>query len=135
MTRGGVVPWGRKRNWVCDTAVICASAVAILTWGWKNTFTTATPSSDCDSRCSILSTVVVNVRSVWVTMRAPISTADKPWYCHTTLTTGISMLGKMLAGVLRIESGPRITGKGAKGAKLGGRRRGNQTIHIFVAPP
>jgi hypothetical protein len=29
MIRGGVVPWGRKRNWVCDTAVICAMAVAM----------------------------------------------------------------------------------------------------------
>src|SRR5579859_4145334 len=101
MTNGGVVPWGRKRNWVCDTAVICAMAVAIFTCGWKYTFTTATPTSDCDSMWSILSTVVVSVRSVCVTMRAAISTAERPVYCHTMLTTGISILGKISVGVLR----------------------------------
>src|ERR1700733_822272 len=111
MIKGGVVPGGNWRNWVCDTAVICAMAVAIVTLGWKYTFTTATPTSDCDSIWSILSTVVVSVRSVRVTMRLAISTAERPLYCQTMLTTGMSMLGKMSVGVFRIESGPMISSK------------------------
>ena len=64
MISGGVVPWGNCRSCVCETAVICAMARSMLALGWKKTLTTAMPFSDCDSMCSMLSTVVVSVRSV-----------------------------------------------------------------------
>jgi hypothetical protein len=35
MTRGGVVPAGRKRRKVWEIAVVCASAVWMAASGWK----------------------------------------------------------------------------------------------------
>ena len=45
--------------------------------------------------CSISLTVVVMARSSMVTMRWAISSGDIPLYDQITLTTGISMMGKM----------------------------------------
>ena len=45
-------------------------------------------------------TVVVMPRSALVTMRLAIWSADSPAYCQTTVTTGISMLGKMSVGIV-----------------------------------
>ncbi len=66
----------------------------------------------------MLSTVVVSVRSVMVMTRLAISTAERPEYCQTMLTTGISILGKMSVGVLRMDNGPMINNKSAKTAKV-----------------
>ena len=78
MISGGVVPGGNCRNWVCEIAVICAIAFSIFACGWKNTFTTAIPFRDCDSLCSMSSTVVVRVRSVSVTIRLAMSWEFSP---------------------------------------------------------
>ncbi len=59
-------------------AVTCAIAVSMLAPGWKKTFTTAMPFSDCDSMCSMSSTVVVSERSVRLMMRLLISSALSP---------------------------------------------------------
>ena len=64
MISGGVMPGGSCRSCVCETAVTCAIAWTTFALGWKNTLMTAMPSSDCDSMCSMSSTVVVSARSV-----------------------------------------------------------------------
>jgi hypothetical protein len=43
-----------------------------------------------------------------MTIRDDICSADRPEYCHITLTTGISMLGKISVGVRRIVTGPMM---------------------------
>ena len=54
---GGVIPGGRVRVLLWDAAVSSAMPVATSAVGWKNTLITATPSSDCDSMCSMSLTV------------------------------------------------------------------------------
>lgn len=63
MMFGGSVPGGRMRR--IDAALLAACAIARLMSapGWKNTFTTDTPFSDCDSMCSMSSTSDVSARS------------------------------------------------------------------------
>ena len=46
---------------------------------------------DCDSMCSMPTTLEVSARSKFVTMRLSISSGVSPLYCQTTLTTGMSM--------------------------------------------
>ena len=67
---------------------------------------TATPSSDWDSMCSMSLTVVVIARSLMETMRRSISWAGSPLYIHMTVTTGMSMLGKISFGIWTNESTP-----------------------------
>ena len=54
---------------------------------------------DCDSMCSISLTVVVKARSLTVTMRFSISSGDTPVNDQITLTTGMSMTGKISVGM------------------------------------
>jgi len=78
MIIGGVMPGGRPRTVDWQIAVICAMAMSIFTFGWKNTLITAIPLRDWDSMCSMSLTVVVRPRSLMVTMREAISGADMP---------------------------------------------------------
>ena len=78
MMSGGVVPAGSCRSCVCDTAVTCAIAWISLRPPAGTPSTTATPSSDCDSTCPMLSTVVVSARSVMVTIRFAHLLASRP---------------------------------------------------------
>ena len=103
---GGLVPGGSCRMVLCELAVIWAIAASTFTPGWKKALTTAVPRSEFDSMCSMSLTEVVIERSNGVTIRAAISSAESPEYCHTTVTTGMLMLGKMSVGVRRIVSGP-----------------------------
>ena len=73
MMSGGVMPGGRVRTAAWQIAVICAMAMSIFTFGWKNTLITPIPLSDWDSMCSMSLTVVVIPRSLMVTMRDAIS--------------------------------------------------------------
>ncbi len=57
------MPGGRRLSTTCAIAVTWAIAALTLTSGWKNTLTTPTPGSDCDSICSMSFTVVVICRS------------------------------------------------------------------------
>ena len=127
---GGVVPSGSWRSCVCAMAVTCATALAMLTLGWKKILTTAMPFSDCDSMCSMLLTVVVSDRSESTTIRLAICSGERPVYCQTIATTGMLMLGKMSVGVVSATSGPRISRTSARTAKVYGRRSARRTIHI-----
>ena len=75
-------------------------------------------------------TVVVMARSKIVTMRFSISSGDRPPYVQTTLTTGMSIYGKMSTGMLMIALAPRMAISTAITTKVYGRRRANRTIHI-----
>ncbi len=76
------------------------------------------PLSDCDSMWSMSLTVVVMPRSLLVTMRLAISGAERPVKFHTTVTTGMSMLGKMSVGIVRMLKTPKIKIKNAKTTKV-----------------
>ncbi len=56
----------------------CAIALSMFACGWKKTFTTAIPFSDCDSMCSMSSTSVVRARSVTDVIRFPMSSEESP---------------------------------------------------------
>src|SRR2546422_6151990 len=66
MIRGGWMPGGRKRNMVWETAVTCALAVSRRAFGCRKILTIDWPFTVVDSMCSMLSTVVVRIRSYWV---------------------------------------------------------------------
>src|ERR1700761_320707 len=111
-------------------AVTCAIPAYKFACGWKKILTTAMPFMDCDSMCSILFTVVVSARSVIYTMRSDMSWGEKPVYCQTTLTTGMSILGKISVGVLEITTGARMNNINDRTTKVYGRRNARRTIHI-----
>ena len=73
--RGARREW---RRWTWLMAVTWATALPMLTWGWKKILMRPMPLSDCDSMCSMSLTVVVMPRSLLVTMRLDISCADSP---------------------------------------------------------
>ncbi len=91
---------------VCEIAVTCAFAVAILTEGWKKILTMPKVVYEFDSMCSISLTVVVSARSNGVMMRPTIWSGGKPWYCQATPMMGMLMLGKISTGIRRAASVP-----------------------------
>ncbi len=111
--------------------VTWATALPIFTCGWKKILMMAMPLSDCDSMCSMSLTVVVMPRSLLKTMRVDISCAESPVYCHTTVTTGISIFGKMSVGIDVMLKAPSSRIRNAKTAKVYGRRSASRTIHII----
>src|SRR5665213_772458 len=92
------------------------------------------PANDCDSMCSISLTVVVMARSLGEAMRSAICSGERPLYIQTTVTTGISMFGKISVGIERMLKTPRIRIKSAKTTKVYGRRSASRTIHIGLLP-
>ena len=70
--------WWQRSHMTWLMAVTWATALPILTWGWKKTLMTPMPFNDCDSMCSISLTAVVMPRSTLKTMRVDISCADSP---------------------------------------------------------
>src|ERR1700723_4508898 len=118
MMNGGGGPGGSERNCTWLIEVTSATALPMSTCGWKKILMTAMPLSDCDSMCSMSLTVVVMPRSLLKTMRVDISWAERPVYCHTTVTTGMLILGKMSVGIDVMLNTPRIMIKNAKTAKV-----------------
>ena len=102
MMNGGVAPGGRLRNCTWQIAVTWATALPMFTCGWKKILMTEMPLSDCDSMCSMSLTAIVKPRSLLKAMRVDISCAERPLYCHTTVTTGISIFGKISVGIDRM---------------------------------
>src|ERR1700733_8226037 len=106
MISGGVAPGGICLSNVCEIAVTCAFAVAILTDGWKKILTMPKVVYEFASMCSMSLTVVVNERSNGVMMRPTIWSGGKPWYCQATPMIGMLMLGKISTGMRRAASVP-----------------------------
>src|SRR6266581_5673476 len=88
MIRGGWMPGGSWRRIVCDTAVTCALAVSRRACGCRKILTIAWPFTVVDSMCSMLSTVVVRIRSYCVVIRPSISSGLRPVNCQATAITG-----------------------------------------------
>src|ERR1700722_10739451 len=135
---GGVVPGGAIRRIVSEMADTCAMAPAMSVPGWKNTFSTAYPVNDSDSMCSMLSTVVVMPRSCGVMIVRSMSSGDSPAYVQMTVTTGISIDGKMSVAMLLSVTTPKIRISIAMTMNVYGRLSPNWTIHIPTsenAPP
>src|SRR5579875_1218577 len=59
-----------------------------------------------------------------------MSWGEKPVYCQMTLTTGMSMLGKMSVGVLEMTTGARMNSINDRTTNVYGRRNARRTIHI-----
>ena len=109
MTRGGVAPGGMTRMiGLVDRGDLGDGRRRCWSPGWKKTLMTPTPVNDCDSMCSMSFTVVVIARSLIVTMRSAISSGVSPPYCQMTLTTGMSIDGKMSFAIRTAESTPRM---------------------------
>src|SRR5258705_9066223 len=94
----------------------------------------ATPRSETDSMCSIPLTVVVNARSLTVTIRPCISVGDNPDKLQMTVTTGMLMDGKMSTDMVVIDSVPRTAISKANTTNVYGRRKASRTIHIQLPP-
>ena len=134
MISGGIVPWGSERSTDCDTATTCASAVWMLTLGWKKILMIEMPPSDCDSTCSMSLTVVVSVRSWFWVIRLPICSADRPLYVQITLMTGMLMSGRASTGVRSTARGVASRMRIDITRNVYGRSSATLTIHILGRP-
>jgi hypothetical protein len=72
--------------------------------------------------------------SLKVVTLSSISFAGRPEYDQITVTTGISMFGKISVGVVAIEEMPRTTIKIDATMKVYGRFNASRTIHIAGSP-
>src|ERR1043166_4627324 len=79
--------------------------------------------------CSTSLTFEVRLRSNGVTTRFSISSGDSPVYTHSTLTTGMSMYGKMSTGIVVMAALPRIAIRIAITTKVYGRYRLHRRPH------
>src|SRR6266436_2357601 len=91
---------------------------------------TATPASVCDSMFFTLSTADEIVYSLNVVICLAIWSGDNPGNCQTTVTTGMSISGKISVGVFLIDATPRSKMSSAITTNVYGRRSANLTIHI-----
>ena len=92
---------------------------------------TATPLSVWLSMFLMLETAKLVENSLKVVICRSISSVERPLYVQTTLTTGMSMLGKMSVGVRRMAATPSITMSSAITMNVYGRRRASLTIHML----
>ena len=83
----------------------------------------------------MLSTVVVRTRSNCVVIRPSISSGFSPVNCHATAITGMSMLGKMSAGVRLMTTGLAIRIRRATITKVYGRCSATLTTHMPSSTP
>src|SRR6267143_5704127 len=91
---------------------------------------TETPASVCDSMFFTLSTADEIVYSLKVVICFAIWSAERPLYCQTTVTTGMSISGKMSVGVFLMDATPSNKMSSAITTNVYGRRSASLTIHI-----
>src|SRR6266481_9283552 len=91
---------------------------------------TETPANVCDSMFLTLSTADEIVYSLKVVICFAIWSAERPVYCQTTVTTGMSISGKISVGVFLIDTTPSSNIKSAITTNVYGRRSASFTIHI-----
>src|ERR1051326_6082440 len=95
---------------------------------------TATPGSVWLSMFLMSLTTEEMEYSLKIVIWLSISRVERPRYCQMTLTTGMSMLGKMSVGVCWNIGKPRITISSARTTKVYGRLSASLTIHITSSP-
>ena len=67
-------------------------------------------------------TEAVRIRSLMKTIRVSISSAGIPVYCQTTLTTGMSICGKMSVDMRKMDTAPSPAISNATTASVSNRR-------------
>src|SRR5579862_9799364 len=116
---GGFTPGGMRNRMEFTAAPTCDIAASMRTWGWKEILMTLAPFTVCESMAlTSLTSAITN--SLKVVTRCSISLAESPEYDQITVTTGISILGKMSVGVETMEVTPRTTIKMAATIKVYG---------------
>ncbi len=114
-------------------APICDIAASIRTWGWNEILMTLAPDTVCESiDFTSFTTAITN--SLYVVMRFSISFAGNPEYDQMTVTTGISIFGKMSVGVVAMDVKPRTRIRIEATMNVYGRFRASLTIHILTSP-
>src|ERR1700733_11126487 len=103
---GGFTPGGMRKRMEFTAAPICDMAASMRTCGWKEILITDAPFTVCES-IALISLTVAMTNSLKVVTRCSISFADKPEYDQITVTTGISISGKISVGVVIIDVNPR----------------------------
>ena len=119
---GGRVPVGMVRSEEAVMADNCATAASILARGWKKTLMIPKPGREADSRCSISFTAMVMPRCERKVMTSDISSGETPLKVQMTLTTGISISGRISVGMRWMASTPRIRIRSAMITNVYGRR-------------
>src|SRR5580698_5935415 len=103
---GGFTPGGIRKRMEFTAASIWDMALSIRTWGWNEILITLAPLVVCESM-DFTSFTTAMTNSLKVVTRSSISFAGSPEYDQMTVTTGISMFGKMSVGVVAIDEKPR----------------------------
>src|SRR5271156_5705763 len=103
---GGLTPGGIRKRMELTAAPTCDMAASMRTCGWKEILMTLAPLTVCESIAFTSFTNAIT-NSLKVVTRSSISFAGRPEYVQITVTTGISMLGKMSVGVVAMEVKPR----------------------------
>ncbi len=124
---------GRMRRTVEDTLVIWAIAAPMSVSGSKYTLSIPIPDRDCDSMRLIPFTVVDMARSLMMTTRRSMSSALRPGYDQTMMTTGMSITGKMSRRIFCTENAPKMMRSAAATAMVYGRRSASRTIHMVAS--
>src|ERR1700716_2806074 len=103
---GGFTPGGIRNRIELTAAPTCDMAASMRTCGWNEILMTLAPLTVCES-IDFTSFTTAMTNSLKVVTRSSISFAGKPEYDQITVTTGMSILGKMSVGVVTIDEKPR----------------------------
>src|SRR5882757_11487999 len=104
--QGGFTPGGIRNRIELTAAPTWDMAASMRTCGWNEILMTLAPLTVCESMdFTSLTTAMTN--SLKVVTRCSISFAGNPEYDQITVTTGISIFGKMSVGVVAIDEKPR----------------------------
>src|ERR1700727_1981347 len=99
---GGLTPGGMRKRMEFTAAPTWDMAASMRTWGWKEILMTLAPVTVCESM-AFTSVTKAMTNSLKVVTRSSISFAGRREEVQMTVTTGMSMLGKMSVGVVAME--------------------------------
>src|SRR3954466_4186854 len=108
MMVGGVMPGGMMRLAVSITEAICAMAPPMSLPGSNHTLRIPIPLIDCESMREMPLTVVDITRSLMKTTRRSMSSAERPGELRATITTGMSIAGRMSVFIFVVERIPKM---------------------------
>src|SRR5271170_2332913 len=131
--QGGFTPGGIRNRIELTAAPTWDMAVSMCTWGWNEILMTLAPLTVWES-IAFTSFTTAMTNSLKVVTRPSISFAGNPEYDQITVTTGMSMLGKISVGVVAIDEKPKITIRMEATMKVYGLFSASRTIHISVSP-
>src|SRR3954468_19346335 len=108
MIEGGVMPGGMMRLPGSITDAICGMAAPLVRPGSNQTLRIPMLLIDCESMREMPLTVVGIARSLMKTTRRSMSSAERPGEFHTTITTGMSIAGRMSVFIFVVERVPKM---------------------------